>query len=180
MFYQADCYVGGGNSKIFYFHPYLGKMNPFWQIFRWVETTKQLGFSTDSQIDWFFLQLRLMPLIIFSDFEAGGGSFFFGKAIHFFLTGVTEAPDVFNLERWKQFKKKNTMKDPIIHYSKPILSESFNFFWSWNSWTTWWPLRSCGNGGLSTWAHPKMQGAVGCGSVTNSRHTSFVRAHPNC
>ncbi len=30
-------YLGGGNSNIFYFHPYLGKMNPFWlRFFRWV------------------------------------------------------------------------------------------------------------------------------------------------
>ena len=25
--------LGGGNSNIFYVHPYLGKMNPFWLIF---------------------------------------------------------------------------------------------------------------------------------------------------
>ena len=25
--------LGGGNSNIFYFHPYLGKMNPFWQAY---------------------------------------------------------------------------------------------------------------------------------------------------
>ena len=25
--------LDGGNSNIFYFHPYLGKMNPFWLIF---------------------------------------------------------------------------------------------------------------------------------------------------
>ncbi len=37
--------------------------------------------GTDSQIDWFFFQLRLMPLIIFSDFEAGGGSFLFRPQI---------------------------------------------------------------------------------------------------
>ena len=31
---------------MFYFHPYLGKMNPFWLIcFRWVETTNQIFFN---------------------------------------------------------------------------------------------------------------------------------------
>ena len=25
--------LGGGNSNIFYFHPYLGKMNPFWRAY---------------------------------------------------------------------------------------------------------------------------------------------------
>ena len=39
---RKDLILGGVNSNMFYFHPYLGKMNPFWLIFfRWVETTNQ-------------------------------------------------------------------------------------------------------------------------------------------
>ena len=29
----GDSSLGGGNSNIFYFHPYLGKMNPFWRAY---------------------------------------------------------------------------------------------------------------------------------------------------
>ena len=35
--------IGGGNSSIFYFHPYLGKKIQIWLIFlKWLETTNQL------------------------------------------------------------------------------------------------------------------------------------------
>ena len=37
---QTQQKLDGGISNIFYFHPYLGKMNPFWLIFfKGVETT---------------------------------------------------------------------------------------------------------------------------------------------
>ena len=33
--------------NMFYFHPYLGKMNPFWRIFfKWVETTNQIMWTS--------------------------------------------------------------------------------------------------------------------------------------
>ena len=38
-------FLGGGFVMIFYFHPYLGKMNPFWQAYfsnGWVGKTHQL------------------------------------------------------------------------------------------------------------------------------------------
>ena len=43
MKFTTKC-LGGGNSNIFYVHPQLGKMNPFWLIFfKWVvSTTNQM------------------------------------------------------------------------------------------------------------------------------------------
>ena len=42
--------LGGGNSKIFDVHPYLGKMNPFWLIFfKGVETS-----SGPTRTAWLF------------------------------------------------------------------------------------------------------------------------------
>ena len=34
MFFQS-CFLGGGNSNIFYFHPYLGKIPILTNIFQW-------------------------------------------------------------------------------------------------------------------------------------------------
>ncbi len=42
LFY--DLVLAGGNSNIFYFHPYLGKWSNLTNIFRWVETTNQSTF----------------------------------------------------------------------------------------------------------------------------------------
>ena len=47
-----DLISGWWFQILFYVHPYLGKMNPFWLIFfRWVETTNKIWFE-GSWIDW--------------------------------------------------------------------------------------------------------------------------------
>ena len=47
--------LGGGNSNIFYLHPYLGKMNPFWRIFQWGWFNHQPD-SLPVYLDLFFCQ----------------------------------------------------------------------------------------------------------------------------
>ena len=74
--------LGGGNSNIFYVHPYLGKMNPIWRayFFKWVgSTTNQLNLS---MVPWGWSMERLYVSPLLESMEIPwnwGGMFLMGS-----------------------------------------------------------------------------------------------------